>query len=253
MNKRLGKQPVRHDSRTFRLERYLDRAQLPPAPAEFAWDQRTKSWGLMLNDSLGDCTIAAAGHLIEEWTADSYGGTGHVVSDAQIVKAYSDVTGYNPKTGANDNGAVELDVLNYWRKTGIGSHKIWSYMAVNPLNHDHVRLAAYLFGGLYIGLSLPVSAQAPGLWDVPKGGATGNGAPGSWGGHAVPAVRYDAKGLTVVTWGALQSMTWKFWDTYVEEAYAVLGGSDWIKGLTPVAPNGFLLAQLQADLADVSN
>jgi hypothetical protein len=26
----------------------------------------------------------------------------------------------------------------------------------------------------------------------------------------------------VVTWGALQQMTWDFWDTYCDEAYAIL-------------------------------
>ena len=32
------------------------------------------------------------------------------------------------------------------------------------------------------------------------------GQPGSWGGHAVPVVAYDVRGITWVTWGALQPM-----------------------------------------------
>ena len=27
----------------------------------------------------------------------------------------------------------------------------------------------------------------------------------------MPVVAYDSRGLTVVTWGALQVMTWSFW------------------------------------------
>ena len=51
-------------------------------------------------------------------------------SDKQVVAAYSAITGYNPSTGANDNGAVEIDVLNYWRQTGIAGHKIGAYVAL---------------------------------------------------------------------------------------------------------------------------
>jgi hypothetical protein len=207
---------------------------------------------MMLNDSLGDCTIAAAGHMIEYWTADTYGGTGHVVNDKEVLTAYSAVSGYDPSTGQNDNGAVELDVLNYWRKNGIGGHKIWAFVSVNTKNHYEITQAVYLFGGAYIGLNLPISAQDHGPWVVPAGGPVGKGEPGSWGGHAVPVVAYDANGLTVVTWGTLQTMSWAFWDAYCEEAYAVLGGSDWVKGSTSMAPNGFDLATLVADLKAVS-
>ena len=71
----------------------------------------------MGNDKIGDCTCAAAGHLIMEWTSLAQPKM-FTPTDPQIVAAYSAITGYNPKTGANDNGAAELDVLNYWRKTG---------------------------------------------------------------------------------------------------------------------------------------
>ena len=66
---------------------------------------------MMENDQIGDCTCAAAGHLIMEWTANA-GKKMVMPTDKQIVAAYSAVTGYNPETGANDNGAVEIDVLN---------------------------------------------------------------------------------------------------------------------------------------------
>jgi hypothetical protein len=115
MGKCLGKLPVRHDRRTLRLASYVKAA--PLAPPSCSWNKRTPRWTMMLNDSLGDCTIAAAAHMIEYWTADTYGGTGHVVNDKEILTAYSAVSGYDPSTGQNDNGAVELDVLRNYLRT----------------------------------------------------------------------------------------------------------------------------------------
>ena len=86
-------------------------------------------------------------------------------------------------------------------------------------------------------------------WSVPPGGTTGDGKPGSWGGHAIPVVAYDTRGVTVVTWGALQAMTWSFWEAYCDEAYAILS-DDYMDGQKK-APQGFNLQQLQADLADL--
>ena len=50
---------------------------------------------MMDNAQLGDCTCAAAGHLIMEWTANAQSKT-FTPSDAQIIAAYSAITGYNP-------------------------------------------------------------------------------------------------------------------------------------------------------------
>ena len=92
---------------------------------------------------------------------------------AQVLGAYSAITGYDPATGDNDTGAVETDVLNYWRKTGVAGHKILAYAALEPGNTQHVRDAIDLFGGAYIGLALPISAQRQAVWSVPPGGAHG--------------------------------------------------------------------------------
>jgi len=174
-------------------------------------------------------------------------------TDKQIVAADSAITGYNPTTGANDNGANEVDVLNYWRQTGIAGDKIGAYMSLEPSNHTHVMDSVYIFEGCYIGVQLPISAQAQTQnhqpWSVPPGGTTGNGKPGSWGGHAIPVVAYDTRGVTVVTWGALQVMTWSFWEAYCDEAYAIVS-TDYLDG-EKKTPQGFNLQQLQADLADL--
>jgi len=248
---KLGKQAARHDPRTLLLASYLT-AALPTPPASFDLTTKVSAWGMMQNDQLGDCTCAAAGHLLMEWTANADKKM-FTPSDKQIVAAYSAITGYNPTTGAHDDGAVEVDVLNYWRQSGIAGHKIGAYVALEPANHSHIMDSVYIFEGCYIGLQLPKSAQAQVQnhqpWSVPPGGATGDGKPGSWGGHAVPVVAYDARGVTVVTWGALQTMTWSFWETYCEEAYAILSNDYLTK--KKETPQGFAMQQLQADLADL--
>jgi hypothetical protein len=248
---KLGKSVARHDPRTLLLASYVTPA-LPAPPASFDLTSKVKSWGMMDNDQIGDCTCAAAGHLLMEWTANA-GTKMFTPSDKQIVAAYSAITGYNPTTGANDNGANEIDVLNYWRQTGIAGHKIGAYVALEPTNHNHIMDSVYIFEGCYIGVQLPISSQAQVQnhqpWSVPPGGPTGDGKPGSWGGHAVPVVAYDTHGVTVVTWGALQSMTWSFWAAYCDEAYAILS-PDYLDGKQQ-APQGFSLQQLQADLADL--
>lgn len=243
---KLGKLATRYDPRTLMMAKYIT-ADLAPPPASEDWSTKVgPKWGMMRNDKIGDCTCAAAGHLIMEWTANA--GSMVTPSTPEIVKAYSAITGYDPKTGTHDNGAVELDVLNYWRKTGIAGHKIAAFVALEPSNHMHIMDAVYIFGACYIGVQLPQSAQGQSVWSVPPQGTTGPGAPGSWGGHAVPVVAYDPRGLTVVTWGQLLRMTWEFWQAYCDEAYAVLSADFVSKGK---APNGFDLKTLQADLKKI--
>lgn len=243
----LGKLPPKLDDRTLQLEHYLG-TQPPPAPASENWGTKVNQWGMLGNDTIGDCTTAAAGHMIEAWTSDV--GTELVVPESAVITAYSAVSGYDPVTGANDNGAYCLDVLNYWRKTGIDSRKITAYAALRPGHQYHMEAAVYIFGSAYLGLQMPLSAQYQNIWDVPAEGLQGDGAPGSWGGHAVPIVAYSPSGVTVVTWGYLQEATWAFLKAYCDEAYAVLS-ADFLNA-AKVSASGFNLVQLKADLHKVT-
>ena len=251
--RKLGKLPAKIDSRTLKFSDYID-VGLPAPPNHRNWAQKKAipTWPMMANDQIGDCTIAAAGHMVELWTADE-SGTATIIPDSQIIAAYSAISGYDPATGNNDVGCAILDVLNYWRTTGIGGDKIYAYMSATPTNHTQIQQAMFVFGAVDIGINLPLTAQnqtgGGRKWAVPPGGAVGDGAPGSWGGHSVPIVSYDQTGLLVVTWGALQFMTWGFLDTYCDEAYAVLSETDWVsKGKNPLGLN---MAQLRADLNQI--
>lgn len=234
---KLGRAARRVDPKTLRLETYLDLGALPPVPPAIDYTPGI-SFPMFGNDRLGDCTVAAAGHMIQVWKHLT-GKTG-IPSEATIEKTYF-ATG-----DGTDDGRNELDVLNYWRHHGVGRDKITAYVAVNPTNVRLMQAAIYLFGGVYAGISLPLTAQAQHSWDLVGDGHTGRSAPGSWGGHAVPFHGYTPDGFRCVTWGATLDLTVRFNHAYTEEAYAILS-PDWLKdGHTPA---GFDKAALLADLA----
>jgi hypothetical protein len=245
---KLGKLDPVNDPHTLQLSNYLNLKTLPAAPAKYAYGNNISAWGIMNNDKINNCTCAAAGHLIMEWTAAN--GDMVTPTDQDIINAYAAITGYNPATGANDGGSGVIEVLGYWRNTGIADHKILAYAALEPKNHQHIMQSVYLFGGCYVGLSLPTTAKTQLVWDVTATGTQGDGAKGSWGGHVVPVIGYDANGLTIVTWGAIKTMTWAFWDTYSDESYAIIS-LDFTT--TKVAPNGFNLASLRQDLKKIAS
>jgi hypothetical protein len=238
---RLGKLPARVDPRTLKLARYLDRDVLPAPPPALDLGHGVADWPMYGNDRIGDCTTAAAAHMIEAWSDVSAGAALEVPEDA-VLAAFDAVKIVDPTTG--EEGAVELDVLRLWRKHGIGGHEVAAFAAVSVSDEDLVRAGAYLFGGLYIGLQLPLRAQDQAVWDW-TGRLDGPDAPGSWGGHAVNVVAYDAAGLTIVTWGALQRMTWSFWQRYCDEAWAIISPDFLADGRSP---EGFDIAALQHDL-----
>jgi hypothetical protein len=180
--------------------------------------------------------------MLMSWTAND--GVEFVPTDYQILCAYSNITGYDITNGLNDNGAVELDVLKYWRNKGIAGKKILAFVKLEEKSFDHLKTAGYLFGGVYIGVSLPVEAQNQKVWDVTPGEV-----PGSWGGHAVPVIGYNSVGPVVVTWGESKQMTWAAYLAWCDEAYAVLSG-DWT-GIDGMAPCGFDFAQLAVDLTEL--
>ena len=246
---KLGKHAPKFDPRTLRFGTYVTRALAPPPPS-VDYSGAVTNWGMMGNDAYGDCTCAAAGHMIEEWTANN--GQEVVVPDPQIIKFYNHFAHGNADAGAN-----MLSVLKYWRKAPLGGHKITAFTQLEPKNDTEAMDAINLFGNCYIGVALPDFAVQPGAnwndipWVVPPGGPVGNAAPNPQNGHCIPAVGYDQRNLYIVTWGVLKSMSWPFYDAYADESYAVLS-TDWINSKVGRAPSGFDLATLEQDLAAIT-
>lgn len=246
---KLGKKAPRFDPRTLRLADFLA-PKLPPPPKALWWTGTVTDFGMMLNDQLGDCTIAGAAHQIQVWTLNVDKIV--TVSDSVVENAYVAWDGYVIGDQSTDNGGVEIDVLNKWKKFGLAGHALAGYADPNPQNMLHVKQAMCTFGGVYIGLSLPLTAQTQKTWDVVKNCTNGDDAPGSWGGHCVVVPNYDDDGdiLTCITWGGLQQMTKAFWLKYVDECHALLS-PDWLNGFG-YDPNGIYMPDLQLAMAGVS-
>lgn len=240
---KLGRKAVKQDSRTLKLGKYLSPALVPPASVD--WTKGVTSWGMMLNDTLGDCTIAGAGHAIQVWSLND---TKEItLPDSDILEQYEDWCGYNPADPSTDQGGIELDVLNRWKKYSMCGKHLKAFATVNVSNFTEVKNAIALLGGVYIGLNVSNyvmnNETAPGsTWDVvPNDG-------GIDGGHCVFVCGYDATTLTFISWGSVYKMTYAFWTKYVDEAYALLGLS-WVG--EGKSPTGLNLTQLEADLAQL--
>jgi len=244
-NFKLGRRAIKTDSRTLMFAKYAT-PLMPDPPTAVDWTDGITAFGMMLNDTLGDCTIAGIGHAIQVWTAKCYSES--TVTDAAILAAYEAWDGYNPADPSTDQGGIELDVLNKWRKQGLAGHHILGFADPAVSNLEEIKQSIAYFGGVYIGVSLPLTAQNQDVWDVVPDPGDGSATAGSWGGHCVFVPAYDPDNLKCITWGGVKTMTNAFWNKYVDEAHTVFGAG-WVKnGKTP---SGFDQAQLLADLAAI--
>lgn len=233
--RQLGKRPAIIPAGTLRLQRYVHRNLLPFPPVTLDLTSGVAAWPMYGNDILPDCTSAAAAHMSTVFSL--LAGAEYIPEEPEVEALWLGANG-----GDRTRGAYEANLLAYWQQHPLkGNVAPAGYVQVDWHDHLLVKTAARLFAGLYIGLALPISAQFQPTWRV----VTGQDAQwGSWGGHAVNVVGYDQNYVSVVTWGAVKKMSWGFWDTYVDEVWAILP-SDWNGAL------GIDYAALQADLLRV--
>ena len=242
---RFGKHAPKNDYRTLLLKNYITpKLAAPPASydvlaevySKLKISDPTKLFPMDGNDTLGDCTIAALAHAITVYNGLT--GKKKIAAQADVTKLYMHLT------HGVDSGLNELDVLNYWQSNPALGDQILAYAKIDVKNHTHVQQAIELFGGVYLGFQVQenciqeFNARKP--WT--PGPLTNDG-------HAVYAVAYDNKGVTVLTWGNTQQGTWAWWNECVDEAYAILPPEAKKADFSP----GFDFAQLKADLGDVAN
>ncbi|HWV45763.1 MAG TPA: hypothetical protein VN039_07065 [Nitrospira sp.] len=250
---KLGRKPKREDHRTLELAKYLKKdVVLPTIPASCDYTKDVTEWPMYGNDSMGDCTCAAAGHMIQGWSAAA--GAAKTPADNDVITLYAE-TGDPPSStitpgSPQDDGRDEMSVLNFWRQNGLGTDKIEAYVSVDPSDEQMVKAAIYLFGGVYTGIALPITAQSQSVWDVVDAPPDQN-EPGTWGGHAVPYLAFDGTSYTCITWGHPLQLTKAFHAEYTDEVYAVLS-SDFLAA-NSLSPDGFDLNALRADLLEVSS
>jgi hypothetical protein len=248
---KLGKLPAKRDRRDLLFARYVQPAQLPKPPARFGHETlfAPRAWGMLGNDEWGDCAWAGAAH--ETMLLTKEGKRAAQFTTARVVGDYAACTGFDPKAGPpgrnkTDRGTSVRQMMGYRRTKGIADstgkrHRIGAYLALDPANLAEVVQALYLFEVVGIGFVFPESAYAQfnagKPWDVVPGAKVK-------GAHYVCAVG-KRRNLEVVSWGALQQMTPRFFHAYCDEAWAYVSTEDLRSGRSP---EGFDLAQLKADL-----
>ena len=99
-----------------------------------------KNLGMMLNDTLGDCTCAAFYHAIQVWTFNATKGKSiETEPDSDVEKLYELACGYKPAQGGEGPGGNEQHVLKYLLTKGAPmgpngqtTHKIDAFVEVDP-------------------------------------------------------------------------------------------------------------------------
>lgn len=236
---KLGVRAVKH-SAAHRLAAHALLESLPAPPERVDNRNGIASWGMMLNDQLGCCTIAGLGHSAQVATLGA--GAEVTVPDAVILSDYERFCGYVNGDPSTDQGGVELDVLADARAQGFGGEELLGYVSPDPANVDHVKKAIAWFRSVYVGAALPLSAQKQGgVWTVVAGQ---QGVAGGWGGHCMVAPAYTPELCPWITWGANQDADWGWFARYVEEVHVLLWKSQLAQ--FPAATQAQVLGMLEA-------
>jgi hypothetical protein len=235
----LGRQP--NDPRQPRVRlRALPKTTVT-APPSANWLSGIKQWGMLANDSVGDCTAAGAAHVA--MAVEHYGrGRDITLTDSDALTMYEAISGYRPGKPSTDVGATLQDALGYWRATGIAGNKIAAFAEIDAQNLDLVRACIAIFGAVYTGMNFPASAMdqfdAGKPWSVVKRSSIE-------GGHCVPIGAYDDESFACVTWGQVQPMTLDFYKRYFDEVWVPID-LDWLTA-TGASPAGLDTDALNAD------
>ncbi|HEV3322774.1 MAG TPA: hypothetical protein VG147_11385 [Solirubrobacteraceae bacterium] len=278
---KLGKNdPVYHpeDLRWADLRLPLKAAGLLPAiPPTFGHGETYSDWLMLGNgpsipgepaapatyespwEGCGDCVWAAAAHEVMESLTDAGQPPTQVAKlfdTAVVVGEYAKVTGYDPATGAGDNGTEVRARLAYMQETGIldtegNLHKIGPFVELEPGNLQHLLEALYFFEGLPLGVQLD-EAQMEAFNAAEQNGSTPvwTNVAGSkeLGGHCIPMVgRPDGEHFAALTWARRVLLTPTFLEKQCDEAWAYVT-PDRISKVTGSDFVGVDQAQLEAYL-----
>ena len=210
---KLGKLDPKRPAGLHQLAFYQG-SPLPVAPDTVAVPN-VDNWGILGNDTHGDCTFAGIVHA-RMANAAFLGITETFPSDTDVVNAYLSYTG-----GA-DAGAVEADLLKFWQGNGLFGSKLSAFAPTDHADLDELRSVIANFGLAYIGVQLPVTFSdqfrnnQP--WDL-------TGTPADQqieGGHCIILVGYDKDYVECITWGKVQKITWQWLQSYMEESWALI-------------------------------
>ena len=251
---KLGRLHRSYDPRIPHYSALVAGQTLPPPPAQVDYTKgMPANLGMMLNNTLGDCTCAAVYHALQVWSFNATKGKSiETEPDSDVEKLYELACGYKPQQGGEGPGGNEQHVLTYLLRKGapIGpqgqtTHKITAFVEVDPRNLNDIKSTIAECGVAYIGFNVPQyivppNGQPPAVWDVE------NKETNIVGGHAVVLAGYTPTGARVISWGQYYTMTWAFFAKYVDEVYGI-ADSTWING-GGQTPAGLTMAQLEEQM-----
>ena len=231
-----------------KLGDYLDKANTWPAVKPRGWEYAVApdKLDILGNDQYGDCAEAGAMHFIQVETANA-GNPLHATIQ-QTLDLYSELTGFNPNDPNTDQGTDLITVLQYWKNTGIKvtdhqgrivTHKILGWASMDLSSVAQMRYANDIFGGTYLGIRCPQSAEDDTSNWIYKAGSP------IIGGHCVNGAGQGGAGGHIVSWGMSIPYNWSFMLNYLDEGYAIVSES-WLnsQGESPsgLDLNGLLAA-----------
>ena len=230
-------------------------ALMEKVPAKNAWSAaviKAGGYGMHLNDTLGDCTVATVANEIQTKSANA-GSHMLVVPDDLVKKQYFDITGGVDSGAYMDQVAKAGMKPGYFQSDDKYSDKLLAWATLDPKNDALVRFAIYYFGGVRFGISLPETAN----WQINHGhswdfigdptSAQGSNDPGSWGGHSVHVPDFAAFGETCNTWTQQQPMTKAFRKHYTDFAGVTID-LNWFTAAHKIPVTGLAYRDLIADM-----
>ena len=199
------------------------------------------------NNHKCNCVFAGPGHqvnMIGQQTGDSRLVVTTEMVDAEYIKR----TGYNPITGANDDGYVIRDMITIWGTEGLYGTKCLAACAVDILNQEEIEFAIWCGCGLIGGYDLPEATETQydnkgrAVWSMP---IPKNDYPGKRGGHcmynegtAPGADNYNSWGEPVTSLPSWRpNCCSELWLVFIDR---------WIQA-TGRAPNGLALQDMMSD------
>jgi hypothetical protein len=215
---KFGKLDKVFDDRNLLLKNYLDPSLIPVltySNSSIVYNKLKINNPAVLfpldgNGTYGDCVMCGVAHSQTVWN----GLIGHkkIMSEKSVIKTYFKLT------SGEDSGLSILNTLKYWHNRAINTEKIIVFAEINPKNHDHLKLAIELFGGVMLGMQVQKDAEK----DFENGTIWTPGKLIPDAGHCIYGVDYDKDTISMLTWGGIQKGNYAWADCCLDEAYAII-------------------------------
>jgi hypothetical protein len=170
------------------------------------------TYSMFGNNTESDCTVAAAGAMVEVWQAKSGVTSTAVVGDVQHVwKAL----------GAPNAGLDPTTVLSYWTNHAIDGYKV-RYTNQGDAGRLMIEQDVTQNGGAYVqvrfsaGFMNYIDTNAQGVWSHQDG----NGANVDY--HQIDVIGYTNTTVTIATWGETYTATWQWFAAHEVQTFEVV-------------------------------